>query len=562
MKKTLRRALQNIMMKAAAVVSAAVMMISSAGCCAYAKKTQKYTAKDFVHADGTKMIGADGKEFLIKGIAFGNNVWSNPSVPADSHHDEKAYKELAAMGFNCVRFYLNYGLFESDNDPYHYKKTGFDWIDKNIKWAKKYGIKLILNMHVPQGGYQSSGGGTELWTKKSNGDRLTALWKAIAKRYANEPAVIGYGLVNEPVVPMLETPEKTFEQYDSLMKKIAKNIRKASPYQMMFIEGICSVVKEDGERVYDLFTLENCFAMIKDKNIAYEVHDYDPFFFTHQNTEWAGTFGKTMKYPSEEVVGEEVKVGWVDSVSAKNTSAKQNGWKFFESSFASLSGRANIVQPAVAASYLGENGTAYFDDIVFTEISPNGRRRVLFSTDFSDGVFNSGVWSSDGSGVSEYCADDGFKGKGCLKISGTEAMFVQYFKRFEMKKGYKYTISGYIRSDRDTPEIKMDLSLSENVYCFDNDYLEAGIKKFVKFSEDKNVPIYLGEFGVISEGFEQGRNGIGWVRDMISLCEKYGISFNYHTFNENPFGLYDEYPKGKNKELADLFKKILKKKQT
>lgn len=548
-------------MKAAAVVSAAVMMISSAGCCAYAKKTQKYTAKDFVHADGTKLIGADGKEFHIKGIAFGNNVWANPSVPTVSHHDEKAYKELAGMGFNCVRFYLNYGIFESDKNPYHYKKTGFDWIDKNIKWAKKYGIKLILNMHVPQGGYQSNGGGTELWSNKSNGYRLTELWKAIAKRYADEPAVIGYGLVNEPVVKMLETPEKTFEQYNSLMRRIAKNIRTVAPYQMMFIEGIGSAVKEDGERVYDLFSLENCFARINDKNIVYEVHDYDPFFFTHQNTEWAGTVGRTMEYPSEEVASEDVKVGWVDCVTAKKVSAKQNGWNYFESGVVSRSERSNIVQPAVVASYLGENGTAYFDDIEFTEISPNGRRKVLFCTDFTGGVFDSGVWSSDGSGISEYCADEGFKEKGCLKISGTAAMFVQNFKRFEMKKGYKYTISGYIKSDRDTPEIKMDLSLSENVYCFDKDYLEAGIKKFVKFSEDKNAPIYLGEFGVISEAFEQGRNGIGWVRDMIGLCEKYGIGFNYHDFNEYSFGLYDNYPNGKNKELAALFKKILKKKQ-
>lgn len=557
----MRRCFEKILMKAAAVFSAAVMMISSAGCCAYAKKTQKYTAKDFVHADGTKLIGADGKEFHIKGIAFGNNVWANPSVPAVSHHDEKAYKELAGMGFNCVRFYLNYGIFESDKNPYHYKKTGFDWIDKNIKWAKKYGIKLILNMHVPQGGYQSNGGGTELWSNKSNGDRLTELWKAIAKRYADEPAVIGYGLVNEPVVTMLETPEKTFEQYNSLMKRIAKNIRTVAPYQMMFIEGIGAAVKEDGERVYDLFSLENCFARINDKNIVYEVHDYDPFFFTHQNTEWAGTVGRTMEYPSEEVASEDVKVGWVDCVTAKKVSSKQNGWNYFESGVVSRSERSNIVQPAVVASYLGENGTAYFDDIEFTEISPNGRHKVLFCTDFTGGVFDSGVWSSDGSGISEYCADEGFKEKGCLKISGTEAMFVQNFKRFEMKKGYKYTISGYIKSDLDTPEIKMDLSLSENVYCFDKDYLEAGIKKFVKFSEDKNAPVFLGEFGVISETFEQGRNGIGWVRDMIGLCEKYGIGFNYHDFNEYSFGLYDNYPNGKNKELAALFKKILKKKQ-
>lgn len=553
----MKKNIHKLLFRFAAVISSAVIMISTAGSCVSAQKVHKYKAEDFVHANGTKIIGSDGKEFIIKGIAFGNSVWGNPSVPDTSHHDEKAYKELADMGFNCVRFYLNYGLFESDKNPYHYKKSGFEWIDRNIKWAKKYGIKLILNMHYPQGGYQSGGDGLELWTDKNNRNRLTALWKAIAKRYANEPFVIGYGLVNEPVVPMQKTPEKTFEQYDSLMKNIAKEIRKVSPYQMIFIEGIVYAVNENGEKVYGFFDIENCYAKINDKNIAYEFHDYDPFFFTHQNTDWAGTLGKTMTYPSNEVVGENVKNGWVGCKAAVKRSSGSNGWTYFESGFASVSSNANIVQPAIAASYIGENGTAFFDDIVLTEIAPNGKRKVIFSADFTDGELNSGAWSSDGSGISEICTDDGHNAKGCLKISGSTAMYVQNFSRFEMKKGYKYMISGYMKSEISTPEIRMDFSLSENVYRFDKKYLETGIKRFVKFSEDNNVPIYLGEFGVISEGFENGRNGIGWVRDMISLCEKYKIGFNYHTFNEYSFGLYDDYPKGKNKELADFFRKIL-----
>lgn len=539
---------------AAAVISA-VMVVSLSGICVSAKK---YTADDFIHAEGTKIVGADGKEFHIKGIAFGNSVWDNPSVPNTSHHDEKAYKDLADMGFNCTRFYLNYGIFEDDKNPYHYKKAGFDWIDQNIKWAKKYGIKLILNMHYPQGGYQSGGEGLALWTDKENQRRLTALWKAIAKRYADEPTVIGYGIVNEPVVPLLETKEKTFEQYASFMKTAAKEIRKASPYQIIFVEGVYSAVKDDGERVYDIFAPENCFAKIDDSNVVYEFHKYDPFFFTHQNTEWAGTYGRTMTYPSEEVVGEDVKNGWVDCVSAKRVRTETNGWTYFESGFASLSKKANIIQPAVSASNLGADGAVYVDDIVFTEISPSGSRRVLFTADFSDGVPVGSFWSSDGSGASEYCGVDGNKEKGCLKIYGSTAVCVHNFRRYEMKKGYKYMISGYMKTEQPSAALRMDLSLSENVYSFNKDFLESGIKQYVKFSEENNVPLYLGEFGVISEGFENDRNGIGWVRDMISLCEKYDIAFDYHAYNEYSFGLYDKYPVGKNKELAELFKKMLK----
>lgn len=542
-------------LKSVAVILSAVILTVSAG---FSVSAQKYSADDFVHTDGRKIIGTDGNELHIRGMALGNNVWSNPSLPDTSHHNEKTYKELSEMGFNCVRFYINYGLFESDSNPYHYKKSGFDWLDKNIKWAKKYGMGIIINMHYPQGKFQSNGEGLELWTKKSNQDRLTALWKNIARRYANEPTVWGYGLINEPVVPMKGTMEQTYEQYNKLMQRLSDEIRSVSPYQAIFVEGIGSAVKPNGERNYEYFTPEHSFALIDDDNIVYEFHKYDPFYFTHQNTDWAGTAGITMTYPSEEIVSEKVVNGWVKCETASKKSTKGSGWLYFESKTVSISDKANVVAAAVTASNLGQNGTAYFDDIMLTEISPNGKRRTLLSADFSEGVLNSSPWSEDGSGVSEYYADDGCNEKGCLKISGTTSIYVQNFKRFEMKKGYKYMISGYIKSDCGSPEIRMDMSLSENMHSFDKDYLESGILPYVEFSQKHNVPIYLGEFGVISEGFENGRNGIGWVRDMISICRKYNIGFNYHVYNEVPFGLYDDYPDGRNDGLAEIFKKILK----
>lgn len=540
--------------RAAAILCAALMLTLSAG---FSVSAKEYSEEDFVHVRGRKIIGTDGSELHIKGMALGNSVWGNPSSPDTSHHNEKTYKELSEMGFNCVRFYINYGLFESDNAPYHYKKSGFKWLDKNIAWAKKYGMGIIINMHYPQGGYQSNGEGMALWNDKKNQDRLTALWKKIAERYANEPTVWGYGLINEPVVPMRDTMKETYGQYNKLMQRLTAEIRSVSPYQAIFVEGICSAVKPDGGREYDYFTPDHSFADIDDDNVVYEFHKYDPFYFTHQNTGWAGTEGITMTYPSEEIVGEKVINGWV-SCEAASLRSTAGGWKYFESKTVSLSDKANVVTPVVTASGLGKENAAYYDDITLTEISPSGKRRTLFSADFSEGAINGSHWSEDGSGVSEYCADEGHKAAGCLKISGVTSFCVHNFKRFEMKKGYKYMISGYIKYDKGSPEVRMDMSLSEDIHSFDKAYLESAVLPYVQFSKKHNVPVYLGEFGVISEGFENGRNGIGWVRDMISICDKYDIGFNYHVYNEPSFGLYDKYPEGRNEELAELFKELLK----
>ena len=114
-----------------------------------ASAAKKLTQEDFVHAVGQYIIGTDGERLELRGMAMGNNVYMNMPEPNYKHHTEKSYKELSEMGFNCVRFYINYQLFEDDKKPYTYKKSGFDWLDKNIRWAKKYSIGIIINMHCP-----------------------------------------------------------------------------------------------------------------------------------------------------------------------------------------------------------------------------------------------------------------------------------------------------------------------------------------------------------------------------------------------------------------------------
>src|SRR5262245_29327837 len=150
----------------------------------------------FLHASGEAIVDGDGNPVFLKGVSFGNEVWANMALPDD--HAEIDFQRLADMGANSTRFLLNYLTFEDDGAPYVYKDAGWAWIDQNVAWAKAHGIRLILNMHVPQGGFQSNGDGGALWSGVANQDRLTALWAAIAQRYADEPIIAGFGLVNEP----------------------------------------------------------------------------------------------------------------------------------------------------------------------------------------------------------------------------------------------------------------------------------------------------------------------------------------------------------------------------
>ena len=105
------------------------------------------------------------------GSSFGNEVWTNVRLPR-RHHDEADYERIAAMGMNAVRFYMNYRTFEADAAPGKYLDDGWQWLDDNIAWAKRHGVYLILNMHVPPGGFQSLGNGKALWDRPEMQDRL------------------------------------------------------------------------------------------------------------------------------------------------------------------------------------------------------------------------------------------------------------------------------------------------------------------------------------------------------------------------------------------------------
>lgn len=529
-----------------------------------ASAAKKLTQDDFVHADGRYIIGTDGERLELRGMAMGNNVYMNMPEPNYKHHTEESYKELSEMGFNCVRFYINYQLFEDDKKPYKYKKSGFDWLDKNIRWAKKYGIGIIINMHCPQGGYQSSGTGMALWTDKSNQKRLTALWTEIADRYADEPAVWGYGLINEPYVPLKETMEESFEQYEKYASELVKAVRGASPYQAIFVECLCSAKDINGKTSpdWEWFVPENTFPIIDDKNIVYEFHTYEPFHFTHQNADWAGTRGITMTYPSDEVVSAEYENGWVGYTKMRKVSSVGD-WEYFESEAAMLTDKYNIACITLAVNGNQEDGAVYYDDIAVTEVSPDGKRKTKYQYDFNGGSVDMfSEWSVDGTGKS-FLNEDGRNKSGCLKISESRSLFTASASRFELKKGYKYYISGYIKKENTScsPRISIDFSKAGSIYTANKDCIESKIKLYYDFSRKHNVPVYLGEFGVISDGFKEGRNGVGCVSDVIDICRKYNIGFNYHAFHEEAFGFYSnsalELPDKKNKELADLFQSVL-----
>jgi len=357
--------------------------------------------KEYLRVSGKSIVDSSGNKILLKGIAFGNEVWSNPSLPPEKHHSEKDFLYLKQLGFNSIRFYLNYKLFEEDSEPYKYKESGFKWIEENLHWAEKNRIYLILNMHVPQGGFQSNAETDKLWKNEEYQKRFLSLWKEIASRFKNERYLLGYSILNEPAV------YGGIDTWNTFSQKTVQTIRSVDSNHIIIVERMQCALKSFGRIDWS----ENVngdmnFPKIDDSNVMYEFHFYKPLQFSHQGASWIPSLKKIdIDYPG------------------------------------------------------------YFTD-----------------------------WNN--------------------------------VKKYADKK-----------------------------------YLLNEIIPYVKFSQKYNVPIYLGEFGLIKGAFENGKHGTEWVSDVIDICHENGINYNYHTFHETAFGLYqnksDNFPGELNVILADTFKKKL-----
>lgn len=255
-----------------------------------------FSFSQFMRAEGKAIVDANGQPVLLRGIGLGG--WLVPEgymlhVPgrgspssirnlildllgaADTERFYQLYRanyvnasdiqQIAAWGFNSIRLPFHYEMLSPPEQPGVFLESGFQVLDSLIAWSKRNKLYVILDMHCAPGGQNDgnisdSDGEAKLWTVPANQDRTVEIWKKIAERYVTEPWVIGYDLLNEPVMP------SGFSNFDlrNLYRRIALAIREVDPNHILFIEG--------GNFATDFANLTP--PLFYGTNIAYSFHKY------------------------------------------------------------------------------------------------------------------------------------------------------------------------------------------------------------------------------------------------------------------------------------------------
>ncbi|TAE33429.1 MAG: retaining beta-glycosidase [Cytophagales bacterium] len=510
------------------------------------------SAPGLVHREGRNLV-QNGKPVLLNGVAFSNWVWDN-KIPT-LHHNEADFAQLNQMGLNCVRFYLNYQWFEDDLRPYTYKQAGWDWLDQNIAWAKKNNVYLILNVHVPQGGYQSQSKGTALWDVPENQNRLAAWWKAIAKRYASEPTIAGYDLVNEPVTT------KSIDQWKDLVNKLIKTIREVDTGHLIVVERLNGTL--DGWRDYNG---ERNMFLIPDENVLYQFHTYDPFEYTHQQFSWANRSpDENERYPDETKLSTPPDLQWYTATfNNPAVVAGTSGWNRYTGVPYRVSDPKIKLAFAVCQASGLQTGQAIFDDILVREFDESGvfvRDVLTLDLNSLNGWY---FWSKNGSGKAEVVA--GQTGN-AIRVGGTtdDANVGYSIGKFRVRAGYSYQISGSVRGENvpsaATVKLRVDFeTTNQPILTRNKAYLKNAVQYFADWGQRNNVPMYLGEFGAGAPCFQNNRGGLQWTEDMIDINRELGFHTTYHAYHEDSFGWFFGQntlpnPANANTPLIELFRR-------
>jgi len=183
---------------------------------------------------------------------------------------EDDFKNISALGARTVRLPFNCRLIESK--PYCYDNKGIAYLKKALSWAKKYNIRIILDLHAAPGAqnedwHADSNGKALLWEKKQYRQRMCALWEIVADACKDESALLGYDILNEPVIGKQST-----DIVKHLYQQVMSRIRAIDTAHMIFLEG--DIWAQRIDFLEELLTDNMCIS----------IHTYAPLEYTFNFT--------------------------------------------------------------------------------------------------------------------------------------------------------------------------------------------------------------------------------------------------------------------------------------
>lgn len=270
--------------------------------------------EDFIQVQGDGFV-RNGKKVMLRGWALGS--WMNYEhfmlgFPGTNSMILEAFEEIygrecteewqeallvnmvsetdiqyiKSLGANSIRIPFGYHHFMDDANPGVFLEKGFERLDRVVQLCVKNEMYVILDLHSVPGSQNTDWhsdnitGQALFWSYRCFQDQVVWLWEELAKRYADNPWVVGYDVINEPSYGL------GAEQINGFYDRVISAVRRYDRDHIFFLEGI-----DFGRDFTPLKVRE-------EPQIAYTVHFY-PFVLEENVLDPAMDDGRRMEIFTE-----------------------------------------------------------------------------------------------------------------------------------------------------------------------------------------------------------------------------------------------------------------------
>ncbi len=202
---------------------------------------------------------------------------------------------IKSIGFDHVRLSVNPQPMMANHRPDEITAEYLGYLDAAIKLILDQGLAVVIDLH-PESDFKA-----RLAKDDSFVQEFSDFWRALARHYSSWDAErVFFEILNEPEFP---DPYRWY----GVQAKLAAAIREGAPQQTIIAAG--ARWSDDDELVF--------IEPLRDPNVIYNFHFYDPHIFTHQGATWGTYFWhwvKGLHYPSSPESAAKTAAGVPDAV--------------------------------------------------------------------------------------------------------------------------------------------------------------------------------------------------------------------------------------------------------
>lgn len=194
---------------------------------------------------------------------------------------------IKSMGFDHVRLSVNPEPMFTMNQPQKLLPEYLGYLDAAVKMILDHSLAVVIDMH-PESDFKQ-----RLTKDDTFVEQFADFWRAVAQHYSTWD-------VDRVVFEILNEPEFTDRyRWLGVQAKLAASIREGAPKHTIIAAG--ARWSNDDELLFQ--------EPLRDANIIYNFHFYEPHIFTHQGATWGEYYWHWLKglhYPSTPESAEQV----------------------------------------------------------------------------------------------------------------------------------------------------------------------------------------------------------------------------------------------------------------